>query len=192
MNFLNVLVTLVTLGAFSNVDARFPRFPRWPGGNGGTVRPRKNDTSLGDHIPPFPLGIQFVNDTCTVDPLASPVCTVGKGNMTNGAWVCRTLYNIATGAASTFSACVDTQHFIASDTCGCCDDQCPSIDPCPCACNVTKSTALGNGRGGSSAGVLVAVVGDAVGVTKCVPADISVKMVTGPGLLGRATCVTTC
>jgi hypothetical protein len=36
------------------------------------------------------------------------------------------------------------------------------------------------------------MVGDTDDVTHCVPAEISVKMVTGPGLFGRAVCVTSC
>jgi hypothetical protein len=181
------------LATDSKVEARGARVPGGSGGSGGSggvVGPRGNET-FGERVPLYPLGIQYINNTCTVDPSASPVCTVGKGNTTNGAWVCRTLYNIATGLSSTFSACVDTQHFIDSDTCGCCDGQCPSISPCPCACNMTKVDAFDK-RGGSTTGVLVAMVGEADGVTHCVPADISVKMVTGSGLFGRATCVTTC
>jgi hypothetical protein len=118
--------------------------------------------------------------------LADPPCYVGGGNETNGAWVCRTLFDIVTGTSSTFSACVDVEHFIETDICNCCDGECPLIDPCPCACKMTMTMGM------SETGVLVSLVGDSDEANLCVPPELSVKMVTGPGLFGRAVCVEEC
>jgi hypothetical protein len=170
------------------------------GGNG----PLRNRPRAG------PKNIDFNNDTCAVDPTADPVCVVGSpGQEVEGAWVCRTLYDTVTGANDTFSACVDTDHFIATDSCGCCNGVCPAACACPC----DLDPLVGDG-----AGVLVIRgdddnddsddsddsddADDVDGADdsddedekgpKCVDPEKAYKMITGPGFGGRAVCVEEC
>jgi hypothetical protein len=126
-----------------------------------------------------------------------------------GAWVCRTLL-YDTGANDPFSACVDTDHFIARDSCGCCNGVCP--DSCPCPCDLDPLARDG-------AGVLVIVgcfddsgdPGDSGDFEdadndddsfdafdfddrdeegpRCVDPERAYKMINGPGFGGRAVCV---
>lgn len=133
--------------------------------------------------PPY---IQFFSNTCKANPSAPTPCVAGRsGHKVDGAWVCRTVHDVVTGKSTTFSACVDTDHFIKTDKCDCCDGKCPSIKPCGCACKIP-----GHSR---RSGVLVKIVGSASDEgTRCVPPELSVDMVTGPGLYGRAVCVSKC
>lgn len=116
--------------------------------------PNGNVTAIGDAtrpaggMPPmFPPGINFVNDTCPINTDDSTPCFVGPpDNRTAGAWVCRTLYNNVTGVDDTYSACVDTNHFLETDDCGCCGGTCPSTDPCTCACDLQQSADDTNER----------------------------------------------
>ena len=161
-----------------------------PGGRGG---------GRGGGGPRAPPGVTFVNDTCAADTSTDSPCLVGPpSNQTSGSWVCRTLYDIVTGTSDTFSACVGLTEFITTDVCGCCDNACPSTDPCTTTCNITAPPEGGSRylkRGGprdgfngtstfNTTGVLVSINGE----SRCVPAELSVKLVTGPGFFGRATC----
>jgi hypothetical protein len=118
------------------------------------------------------------------------------------------LYDIVTGESRSFSACVERTQFIETDTCGCCGTECPSLEPCACACNITGppedtrllQRGMRGGHGGyggpegdfgggfNITGVLVST-GD---TTQCVPANASVKLITGPGFYGPVSCVTEC
>jgi hypothetical protein len=173
-------------------------FPR-PGARGGNSGVNPND---GPQIPggpgpaggppprgpPFPPGIKFYNDTCVVDANADPACTVGPpGQEVEGAWVCRTLYDVVSGESDTFSACVDMDHFIETDACNCCDGVCPQTDLCGCSCNLDEAAA-------DNSGVLITMVGapDDADAMLCVPPEVAYHKITGPGFFGRAICVEEC
>jgi hypothetical protein len=171
---------------------------RGPGGPGGFGGPGKDMDGPG-----APPGVTLFNNTCPADTSTTNGCFVGRpGNKTRGAWVCRTIFDLVTGEERTFSACVALNGFIETDTCGCCDGTCPSTDPCGCACNMTGSFGppfnrelQGPGdrrrsppRSQTTTGVLVTMLDE----EKCVPANISVKLTTGPGFFGQGTCVTSC
>lgn len=173
----------------------------------------------GGGPPMFPPGIDFVNDTCPVNIDSSAPCLVGPPfNESSGAWICRTLYDIVTGESDTFSAFVDTHHFLETDDCGCCGSLCPSTDPCTCTCDLpSKPPMMDNNQGnrpprggdcGSNfrpprdddgnfnsssfnmtTGVLLQVVGD--DKTICVPQNMSSRMNNEPGFFGRFECATT-
>lgn len=190
-------------GNFSGLPRNFTGPPPFggPGGPGGPP-------------PMFPPGIDFVNNTCPVNTNVATPCLVGPPfNETSGAWVCRTLYNIVSGASDTFSACVDTNHFLKTDKCGCCGGVCPSTDPCKCACNMTmghdhpyRRLRRGRGKGPpgnftgfngtaffNTTGVLVEIIDDdSTPETMCVPANLSSKLIVGPGFFQRFECVTKC
>ena len=148
-----------------------------------------------------PFGITFVNDSCPVDTSTTSPCYVGR-NETRGSWVCRTLFDVLTGEERQFSACVDSKHFLTTDQCDCCGGVCPSVAPCGCACNITNDDSNDDDRlrrylkrgdddddkPKNKTGVLVTVGS----TTQCVPAAASVKIVTGSGFFGPASCVTTC
>jgi hypothetical protein len=165
--------------------------------------------------PMLPFDIDFMNDTCPINTDASTPCLVGPPfNESSGAWVCRTLYDIVTGEADTFSACVDTHHFVETDECGCCGGSCPSVDPCTCTCDLPAMPPMMGDNGGrpprgdgnnlrpprdggsfnitsfNITGVLVEAVGS--DNTVCVPQNMSSKMINGPGFFGRFECVTSC
>lgn len=66
--------------------------------------------------------------------LYEPECILG--NDVRGSWICRTLYDVVTGIPNTFSACIDQEHYLSTDTCGCCHKKCPN--PCICKCDLME------------------------------------------------------
>jgi hypothetical protein len=73
----------------------------------------------------FPMDLS--NITCAE---VEPVCTNPRGE--EGKWVCRTLHHPVTTEAVSFSSCIDPERSVETDTCGCCNDECPEM--CACAC----------------------------------------------------------
>jgi hypothetical protein len=73
----------------------------------------------------FPM--DFTNITCSE---VDPICTGPRGE--DGTWVCRTLHHPVTTDAVSFSTCIDPERSVETDTCGCCNDECPEM--CTCSC----------------------------------------------------------
>lgn len=227
--WLNISIGVVDAGLMDILRSFFGG-DRRPGSSGGDNRPGNGG---GDNRPDddrrgpssfYPPGISFLNDTCPVNTNNTTPCLIGGSkyqNATSGAWVCRTLYDIVTGVADKFSACVDTTHFLTTDACGCCNGVCPSTAPCTCACNITSrgdnddedeerdddrmlrswgGNSEGNGRPSwnrtsgnrTSWNRTGVLVQISDGNNRCVLADESVRLINGPGFAGQPVCVTTC
>lgn len=105
-----------------------------------------------------------------------------------GNWVCRTLYHHITGEAEIFSACVDTEHAIITDECGCCGEVCPDV--CTCECD-DISGPFGDF---STGGVLITVESDDEDDEEnpeiCVPTEHAVSLIAKSQ--GRVSCVEIC
>jgi hypothetical protein len=100
-----------------------------PGGQGGPGGPGGQGGPGGSGGPGGPGGpfddlfpMDFTNITCSE---VDPICTGPRGE--DGTWVCRTLYHPVTTDAVSFSTCIDPERSVETDTCGCCNDECPEM-----------------------------------------------------------------
>lgn len=148
---------------------------------------------LGDDNDRYPRGIIFTEGFCPIPvdetntTKLQPECTLL--NDVPGTWVCRTLYDMVTGEAKSFTACVNPNLSLTTDTCGCCDDICP--DPCVCKCDLLVDN--------DQKGVLVSgtrYIDDDDDATdddiRCIDPYRAYRLVTGPGFFRQPKCVTKC
>lgn len=117
----------------------------------------------------------FVEISCP-DVAGEPDCLAGKPGMeaVEGTWVCHTYYSPITGEAQEVSACINPAMAFETDTCGCCNGECP--DECSCSCDLPDG----------SAGVLVTATKRDQVRELCVPSARAVSMIARSG--GRVAC----
>lgn len=196
----NLRRDLFNFGTFLNIDNKKDIQNEQENDNNTTITIIKSDNNnnkvklknIGiDEV--YLRNINYYNNICPVDITSEPECILSFN--IKGSWICRTLYNIVTGESNTFSACVDTKHFIKTDTCGCCNNLCP--DPCLCKCDLYNSN--------DQKGVLVQNVNyndddnendinDNITDpnTRCVDPYRAYRLITGPGFRRQPSCSTEC
>ena len=142
---------------------------------------------MGNSTRRGPFGIEYEVIGCPVQNVTTPddaasECVVRGGEP--GAWICRTLYDVVTGAPYNYTACIDVDESIgaANDVCGCCGGECPTDCSCPCD--------EGEGRDGD---VMVLDKENPEGNGHCVNSKMAKRMVAAAGLLGpRHVCDESC
>jgi hypothetical protein len=178
-----------------------------------------DDTSglirIGNTYQFFPQNINYVTNQCPVSlkkvkyqestssvssssssSSYEPECILE--NDQRGSWICRTLYDVVTGIPTSFSACIDPEHSLETDTCGCCHQTCP--DPILCPCDLLNEK--------DQQGVYVMNVMDdikpttmvttnvrtneATSLMKCIDPYHSYQLIAGPGFGTQPSCYTEC
>jgi hypothetical protein len=112
--------------------------------NGNTKSPSRKSGKGGGSMKD-----DYSTTNCTVNA-NEPVCSVYRAKKskkldtsTTGLWVCRYFTHPKTLETSNYSACIEPGNGLETDTCGCCDGQCPEM--CPCVCDPEENDLIDEG-----------------------------------------------